>query len=89
MRNALLSKSILLRKIAIVGAVLLGLSFGPKDLCAQSPDALEIRSETLSVQLDAKFPRVLKYQTASGNSLPAAFESSRPTIKLNGQLYTA
>jgi hypothetical protein len=66
-----------------------GAVFGPKDLCAQSPASLEIRSETLSVTLDAKFPRVFKYQTASGKSLPAALESSRPTIKLNGQLYTA
>jgi hypothetical protein len=89
MRNTLLCKSNVPFRIAIVGAVLLGLSLGPKDLCAQSPDSLEIRSETLSVTLDAKFPRVFKYQTASGKSLPAALESSRPTIELNGQLYTA
>jgi hypothetical protein len=96
MRNTLPCKSIslcriaiVLYRIAIVGAVLLGLSLGPKDLRAQTPAALEIRSETLSVTLDAKFPRVFKYQTANGKSLPAALESSRPTIKLNGQLYTA
>lgn len=82
MRNTVPCKS-------IVGAVLLGLSFAPKDLCAQSPASLEIRSETLSVTLDSNFPRVFKYQTAGGKSLPAALESSRPTIKLNGQLYTA
>ena len=89
MRDTGLYKSILLLRIAIVGAVLLGLSLGPKDLCAQSRASLEIRSETLSVTLDANFPRVLKYQTASGKSLPAALESSRPTIKLNGQLFTS
>jgi hypothetical protein len=88
MRNTVLGKSIPIRSIAIVGAVLLGLSFGPKKLCAQSP-SIEVRSKTLSVTLDANFPRVFKYQTASGRSLPAAMESSRPTIKLNGQLYTA
>jgi hypothetical protein len=73
----------------MVGAVLLGLSFAPKDMGAQSPASLEIRSEGLSVTLDARFPRVFRYQTASGKSLPAALESSRPTIKLNGQLFTA
>jgi len=89
MRNTVLYKSIPVYRIAIVGAVLLGLFLGPKGLCAQSPASLEIRSETLSVALDAKFPRVFKYRTASGKSLPAALESSRPTIKLNGQLYTS
>jgi hypothetical protein len=89
MRNTLLCKSNFLFRIAFFATVLLGLSLGPEDLCAQSPDSLEIRSETLSVTLDAKFPRVFKYQTASGKSLPAALESSRPTIELNGQLYTA
>jgi endo-alpha-N-acetylgalactosaminidase len=89
MRNTVLYKSISVWRIANIGAVLLGLSLGPKDLCAQSPASLEIRSETLSVTLDAKFPRVFKYQTVSGKSLPAALPSSRPTIKLNGQLYTA
>ena len=89
MRNTVLYESIPVWRIAIIGAVLLGLSLRPKDLCAQSPASLEIRSETLSVKLDANFPRVFKYQTTSGKSLPAALESSRPTIKLNGQLYTA
>jgi len=87
MRHAVLYKSIPVRRIAIIGAVLLG-HLGPKDLRAQSPNSLKIRSETLSVTMDAQFPRVFKYQTASGKSLPAALESSRPTIKLNGQLYT-
>ena len=90
MRTTVLYKS--KRKIAMVGAVLLVLSFygwQPKDLWAQSPASLEIRSETLSVTMDAKFPRVIKYQPASGKSLPAALESSRPTIQLNGQVYTA
>ena len=87
MRHAVLYKSIPVRRIAIIGAVLLG-HLGPKGLWAQSLDSLKIRSETLSVTMDAKFPRVFKYQTASGKSLPAALESSRPTIKLNGQLYT-
>ena len=89
MRNTVLCKSIPVCRIAIVGAVLLGLSFGPKDLSAQSPASLEIRSETFSATLDAKFPRVFQYHTASGKNLPAAMESSRPTIRLNGQLYTA
>jgi hypothetical protein len=89
MRKTHFYKSIRIRRIALVGAVFLGLSFGPKELCAQSPASLEIRSETLSVTLDAKFPRVFKYQTADGNNLPAALESSRPTIKLNGQFFTA
>ena len=89
MRNTVLGKSIRVCRIAIVGAVLSGLSLGPKDLCAQSPASLQIRSETLSVTLDAKFPRVFKYQTSSGKSLPAAFESLRPTIKLNGQILYA
>jgi hypothetical protein len=89
MRNTVLFKSIPIRSIAIVGAVLMGLSFGPKDLSAESPASLEIRSANLSVTLDAKFPRVFKYRASSGKSLPAAFESSRPTIKLNGQVYTS
>jgi hypothetical protein len=89
MRKTALCQSIPLSRSAIVGAVLLGLSLGPKDLCAQSPNSVEVRSQTLSVTLDTKFPRVFKYQTASGKSLPAALELSRPTIKLNGQLYTA
>jgi hypothetical protein len=89
MRNTALYKSVSVCRIAIVGAVLLGLSLGPKNLWAQSPASLEIRSETLSVTLDPKFPRVFKYQTASGKSLPAVLQSSRATIKLNGQLYTA
>jgi hypothetical protein len=88
MRKTVLCKSVRVCRIAIVGALLPGLYFGPKDLCAQSPASLEIRSEALSVTLDAKFPRVFKYQTASGKSLAAALESSRPTIKLNGQLFT-
>jgi hypothetical protein len=89
MRITALCKLIPVCRIAIVGAVLLAISLGPKDTCAQSPGSIEIRSEILSVTLDAKFPRVFKYQTASGKSLPAALESSRPAIKLNGQLYTA
>jgi hypothetical protein len=89
MRNTALYKSVSVCRIAIVGAILLGLSLGPKNLWAQSPASLEIRSETLSVTLDPKFPRVFKYQTASGKSLPAVLQSSRATIKLNGQLYTA
>jgi len=88
MLNTILSKSIPLFRIAVVVAALADLSLGSKDLCAQSPPALGIRSESLSVTLDAKFPRVFKYQAANGKSLPAAFESSRPTIKLNGQLFT-
>jgi hypothetical protein len=89
MRDTALHKSILVLRIAIINAFLLGLSLGPKDMCAQSPASLEIRSETLSVTLDANFPRVFKYQPVSGKSLPASLESSRPVIKLNGQLYTA
>src|ERR1700757_4857497 len=89
MQNTVLSKSIPVCRIAIVGIALLRLTLGPKHLCAQSPATLEIRSETLLVTLDAKFPRVFKYQTANGKSLPAALESSRPTIKLNGQIFTA
>lgn len=87
MLNTILSKSIPLFRIAVVVAALADLSLGSKDLRAQSPPALEIRSESLSVTLDAKFPRVFKYQAANGKSLPAAFESSRPTIKLNGQIF--
>jgi hypothetical protein len=89
MRDTAFHKSILVLRIAIINAFLLGLSLGPKDMCAQSPASLEIRSETLSVTLDPNFPRVFKYQTVSGKSLPASLESSRPAIKLNGQLYTA
>src|ERR1700678_1444586 len=89
MRDTALHKSILVLRIAIINAFLLGLSLGSKDMCAQLPASLEIRSETLSVTLDPNFPRVFKYQTVSGKSLPASLESSRPAIKLNGQLYTA
>ncbi|MHB8216261.1 MAG: endo-alpha-N-acetylgalactosaminidase family protein [Candidatus Sulfotelmatobacter sp.] len=89
MRNAILYNSISAWRIAMIGIVFLGLSSVSKNLCAQSAASIEIRSEALSVTLDAKFPRVFKYQTATGKSLPAALESSRPTIKLNGQLYTA
>ena len=89
MRKTILGKSIPAYRIAIVvTAFLLGLSLGSKDLRAQSPVPLEIRSEILSVTLDPKFPRVFKYQTANGKSLPAALVSSRPTIKLNGQIFT-
>ena len=89
MQKAVLSKSILVGRIAIVGAVILGLSLGSKNLSAQSQNALQIRSQALSVTLDPKFPRVFKYKTASGKSLFGALELSRPTIKLNGQLFTA
>ena len=89
MRDTVLYKSSLIWRIGIIGTVLLGLSLGPKDLRAQAPTSPEIRSETLSITLDPNFPRVFKYQTASGKSLPAALESSRPTIELNGQLFTA
>jgi len=89
MRDTVLYKSSLIWRIGIIGTVLLGLSLGPKDLRAQAPTSPEIRSETLSVTLDPNFPRVFKYQTASGKSLPAALESSRPTIELNGQLFAA
>ena len=66
------------RRVATAGSVLLGLSLGLGDLRAQSSASLEIRSEIISVTLDTKFPRVFKYQTANGKSLPAALESSRP-----------
>ena len=89
MRNTAHCKSILIFRIAIVSAILLTLSLGSRGLFAQSPASLEIRSETLSVTLDTTFPRVFKYRTASGMTLPAAFESSRPAIELNGQLFTA
>jgi hypothetical protein len=88
MLNTVLGKSIPLCRIAVVGAILVGLSTGAKDLLAQSTAALEIRSEALSVTLDPTFPRVFKYQAANGKSLPAALESFRPTIKLNGLLFT-
>jgi len=89
MRKTILGKSIPAYRIAIVvTAFLLGLSVGSKDLRAQSPVPPEIRSEILSVTLDPKFPRVFKYQMANGKSLPAALVSSRPSIKLNGQIFT-
>jgi hypothetical protein len=88
MQNTLLSKSVCRWEIAIVGTVFLLLSLGSKSLSAQSPAPLQIRSQALAVTLDPKFPRVFRYETASGKSLPAALESSRPTIKLNGQLFT-
>ncbi len=88
MFNTILSKSIPVCRIAGVVAVLAGLSLGSKGLRAQSPISLEIRSESLSVTLDAKFPRVFKYHATNGKSLPAAVESLRPSIKLNGQLFT-
>lgn len=81
-------KSITLGKIMVVGAILLGLPLLSKDLHAQAPAPLEIRSKTLSVTLDAQFPRVFAYRTASGKGLPAALESSRPAIELNAQLFT-
>ena len=59
MLNTVLGKSIRVCKIAAVGAVLVGLSQGSKDLHAQSPASLQIRSEALSVTLDPKFPRSL------------------------------
>src|SRR5215469_3073901 len=87
--SAVLSNSILTSRVTVVLAILLGLPIGPKDLSAQSSASLQIRSQALSVTLDARFPRVFKYETASGKSLPAALESSRPRIKLNEQLFTA
>ena len=81
--------ALLLSRVTIVALVLLGVLGGPKKLYAQFGGSLEVRSEALSVTLDPKFPRVFEYRTNNGKSLPAAFESSRPTIKLNGQLYTA
>jgi len=88
MLNTLLSKPKPVFRFAVMVAALAHLSLGSKDLRAQAPPSLEIRSESLSVTLDATFPRVFKYQAANGKSLPAALESSRPTIKLNGQLFT-
>ena len=89
MQKAVLSKSILVGRIAIVGSVLLGISLGSDDLSAQSQNAPHIRSQALSATLDPKFPRVFKYETANGKTLFGALELSRPTIKLNGQLFTA
>ena len=89
MRIALLCKFTLLSRITIVALVLSGVLGGPKKLCAQFGESLQVRSEALSVTLDPKFPRVFEYRTAGGKSLPAALESSGPTIKLNGQVYTA
>jgi len=89
MFNTILSKSIPVCRIAGVVVVLAGLSLGSKGLRAQSPISLEIRSESLTVTLDAKFPRVFKYETSNGKSLPGALKSSRPIIKLNDQVYTA
>ena len=88
MRNTVLSKLIPTRRIEVMAVVLASLFSGPKDLRAQAPASLEIRSEALSATLDPSFPRVFKYQAANGKSLPAALESSRPRIKLNGQLFT-
>ena len=87
MRNTVLSKLIPTRRIEVMAVVLASLFSGPKDLRAQAPASLEIRSEALSATLDPSFPRVFKYQAANGKSLPAALESSRPIIKLNGQLF--
>ncbi len=87
MRDTAFGKSIPLYGIVIVSAVFLALFLGPKGLRAQSPAPLEIHSEALSVTLDATFPRVFKYRTASGKTLPAAIESSRPAIRLNGELF--
>lgn len=50
---------------------------------------LVIGSPVLSVTLDPNFPRVLKFQTGEGRSIPGAPPSSRPSIELNGQTYTA
>ena len=88
MQNTVLSKPVRRWEIAIVGTVFLLLSLGSRSLSGQSPASLQIRSQALAVTLDAKFPRVFRYETASGKSLSAALESSRPTIKLNGQLFT-
>jgi len=88
MRNTVLSKLIPTRRIEVMAVVLASLFSGPKDMRAQAPASLEIRSEALSATLDPSFPRVFKYQAANGKSLPAALESSRPRIKLNGQLFT-
>src|ERR1700758_1176861 len=88
MRKTIRGKSIpAYRNAIVISAFLLGLSFGSKDLRAQSPAPLEIRSQALSVALDPKFPRVFHYQTTNGKSLPAALESSRPTVRLNGQTF--
>src|ERR1700733_5224238 len=88
MRNTVLSKLIPTRRIEVMAVVLASLFSGPKDMRAQAPASLEIRSEALSATLDPSFPRVFKYQAANGKSLPAALQSSRPRIKLNGQLFT-
>jgi hypothetical protein len=55
---------------------------------AQPADSLTIRNAFLAVTLDPQFPRVLKFQTSAGRSVPGALASVRPTIKLNGQTYT-
>ena len=75
-------------RIVIAGVALLGLLCGPNYACAQSPDSLVIRSTSLSVSLDPKFPRVYNYQASNGLSIPAALRSLRATVKLNGQTFT-
>ena len=61
---------------------------GPQAALAQSGSPVEIRSQSMAVTLDRDFPRVLSYRTATGRSVPGANPEQRPTLELNGQVYT-
>lgn len=58
MRDTIVSKSILVCKIAVMSTVVLALSLGAEGLSAESQGSLELRSKAFSVPLDAKVPRV-------------------------------
>lgn len=49
---------------------------------------IAIHNEHMEVALDAAFPRVIEYQIAGKQALPAALSTSRPAIRLNGSVYT-
>src|SRR5437763_1357633 len=55
---------------------------------AVAAETSSLRNEHMEVDLDATFPRVIEYRIAGKPALPAALSTSRPTIRLNGSVYT-
>ena len=47
-----------------------------------------LKNAQMEVVLDSQFPRVIEYRVPSRPVLPAAIMANRPTVELNGTLYT-
>lgn len=56
---------------------------------AEAADSLSIRNASLTAALDPNFPRVFSYTLPDGRSVEGAIPGQRPTIKVNGQTYSA